>query len=63
MYINFKNLEIREVGNSSGVFSGVNRQKGFSHISKEIQSIGSIDGNFNKVNKNLGISKNQNQKQ
>ncbi|MFD2214596.1 hypothetical protein [Metabacillus endolithicus] len=50
-------LKIQEVGSTSGVFSGKNLQKNFSHYSKETAGFGTVDGNFNKVGKNIGMSK------
>lgn len=60
MNIKIGDLSIQEVGGTSGVFSGKNIQKGFTHFSKETQGIGTVDGHFNHVGKNIGMTKHDN---
>lgn len=55
VYIRFKNLTIDEVTQSSGVFSGTNRQLFWNHRKKINEGYGAVSGEHNQTNHNRNI--------
>lgn len=49
MRIQFNNLKIDSISKSSGVYSGVNQQMKYKHVSKQNQTFGNLDGHGNKL--------------
>jgi hypothetical protein len=53
--IYFKDLNIEEISNSSGVFSGRNLQVGWRHSKKTSEGFGSLSGDKNVIVGNLNV--------
>lgn len=55
MEIKFKNFQIQNVKNSSGVFSGENSQSKWKYMKKSNEGFGTLQGNKNQSSQNTHV--------
>jgi hypothetical protein len=55
--IYFDTLKVGELSQSSGIFSGENRQRGWRDVRSSKQSFGSVGGNHNKVKDSVHMTR------